>query len=89
MRTSIPITANRARLARALIEAGVHDHDIATLLCCNQPRIYEIHKGLRFPEAGTADITTPVAKAALGALLAQAVLRLTGEIGPLIKGEEK
>jgi hypothetical protein len=87
-RPSKPLTEARAALALALDKHGVHQQDIAALMCCNQGRISETVTGQRFPGIKPADLSSLRTKAFLGSLLAQTVLRLSKEVGPIIEGEE-
>jgi predicted transcriptional regulator len=81
MKKSEPMTMERAALARALFhEADISQHDIATLLCCNQGRVSEaVDEGGRH-----MDLKTDRARYLLAVMVANAVLRLTSQVGPYI-----
>jgi hypothetical protein len=74
------MTPGRAAIARALFRAGLLQHDIATLLCCNQGRISEAIQH----EEPLANLQAPETKLLIMTSLARAVLRMTRDVDDVL-----
>jgi hypothetical protein len=73
---SLPLTADEAAIAKALLACGWLQHDVASLLSCNAGRVAEVWTGARHASVAPADLADPATATTLADLSARMFTRI-------------